>query len=120
MKNESEQIVFDSKTGWYLESLTFHSKHEAEILFHDNGSRRLYLELRGICTPQALLVVLDGFDDFHVIKRDTGTPFSEGARYLCRFYVDDDKHETIVDDYEAYESTEQGAAPYSRPGVAQG
>ena len=104
MKNESEQIVFDSKTGWSLESLTFHPKHEAQILFHNGGTKKLYLELRGIATPQALLVVLDGFDDFQIIKRDTGTPFAENSRYVCRFYVDDDRHETIIDEYEAYEA----------------
>lgn len=104
MKNESENIVFDSKTGWSLESLTFQPKHEAHILFHSGGSKKLYLELRGISNPQALLVVLDGFDDFQIIKRDTGTPFSESGRYMCRFYVDDDRHETIIDEYEAYEA----------------
>ena len=112
MMDQEERIVFDSKTGWYFETLTFRPTHatEAEILFHDRGSRKLYVELRGIRSPRMLIDVLYGFDDFHVIERDTGTPFSEIGRYLCRFWVDDDRYETIIDEYEAYESgTEQPA-----------
>lgn len=114
MTNTSEQIIFDSKAGWYFESLTFRPEHgtEAEILFHDSGTRKLYLELRGLRHPQVLLDVLHGFDGFHIIQGDTGTPFAESGRYLCRFYVDDERHETIIDEYEAYESeTDQNTSP---------
>ena len=112
MIDQENQIVFDSKTGWYFESLTYRPRHgtEAEVLFHDRGSRKLYLELRGIRSPQVLLDVLDGFDDFHVIELLTGTPFAEHGRFLCRFYIDDAKYETVIDEYEAYE-TGTGPSP---------
>lgn len=74
-----------------------------EILFHGQGNRKLYLELKGIYSPEIFFDVLLGFDDFHIIRRDTGTPFSEQKKFLCRFYIDDDTFETILDEYEIYE-----------------
>ncbi len=45
MTNENEEIEFDSKTGWYFESLTFRPGHglAADALFHDHNNRKLCL-----------------------------------------------------------------------------
>ena len=76
-----------------------------------------FLELRGIRSPERLLSLLKGFDDFLILTREIENPYPAGERFLLRYFIDDDIYETIIDEYEAYgtKSTESGSPGESNP-----
>ena len=104
MNTSVGHIVFDSKTGWGFGNLLFRPENgtTAELLLDGDEGIKLFVQLRGVRSPESLLAVLRGFDDFHILRRETGTPFSEFARFICRFFVDDDTYETVIDEWEAH------------------
>ncbi len=108
MDADIEKTEFSSGPGWQFESMTFRSDPEmtAEFRLICASGRRLYLDLRGLRSPEAMIKVLYGFDDFEIIKMQPSTPYAEFGRFLCRFYLDDEKYETIVDGFEVTENLE--------------
>jgi hypothetical protein len=115
MESTAKEIRFDSGTGWAVGQFTFRPQYgiSLEALFEGDRNETLYLELRGIRSPDQLLGMLNGFDDFQILARETGTRYPAAAQFLFRFFIDDDSYETVVDEYEAYTTTgtEQGAPP---------
>lgn len=112
MAKDGQIIKFDSGSGWAVEKLTFMPQYgiSVEALFTGKKGDSMYLELRGIQSPEELLNMLMGFDDFRVLTRETESPNPAGQRFLFRCFIDDDIFETIIDEYEAYKTTttEQG------------
>lgn len=104
MDPAAEEIKFDSGTGWAVVSFKFQPQYgiTLEALFEGGGDESMYLELRGIRSPDHLLAMLTGFDDFQILARETGTPYPAAARFLFRYFIDDDSYETIIDEYEYY------------------
>lgn len=115
METSAQDIKFDSGTGWAVVNLTFRPQYgvSLEAIFEGGSEESLYLELRGIRAPDQLLDMLNGFDDFQILARETGTPYPAAARFLFRYFIDDDSHETIIDEYEVYRTTgtEQDVTP---------
>ena len=104
MEPAAQEIKFDSGTGWAVVNLTFQPQYgiTVDALFQNGAEDSIYLELRGIRSPDQLLGMLNGFDDFQILTRETGTPYPTASRFLLRFFIDDDSYETIIDEYEAY------------------
>ena len=120
--NNKDDVVFDSKMGWIATTVTLRPKNgvEAEIVFHRESDSTLYLELRGIRTPSVILELLVGIDDFQVLQPAPEGQFKEHGCLVWRLWRDDDRYETVIDDYEAYESgTEPSAAGYRREAAPQ-
>jgi len=104
MEPAAQEIKFDSGTGWAVVNLTFQPQYgiTVDALFQNGAEDSIYLELRGIRSPDQLLGMLNGFDEFQILTRETGTPYPTASRFLLRFFIDGDSYETIIDEYEAY------------------
>jgi len=115
MGTDKEKIRFSSGPGWQFESMTFcrDPERSAEFRLVDRSGRRLYLDLRGLRSPETMIRVLYEFDDFEIVETPPSTPYVEFGRFLCRFHLDDDKYETVVDGFEAYEG---GTEPSPKDG----
>ena len=107
------QTKFASGMDWVLRSMTLRPQHGTvvEIQFTRSDGRSLQLTLRGVRTVGSLVEVLHGFDDFEILSREDITPYAEFERFLCRFYRDDDRYETVIDDFETQETEPEPPVP---------
>lgn len=113
MGADKEINRFSSGPGWQFESMTFRRDPEitADFRLINASGQRLYLDLRGLRSPETMIKVLYEFDDFEIIETPPSTPYAEFGRFLCRFYLDNEKYETVIDGFETYETgTEPSAA----------
>lgn len=117
MSQRQHTIKFDSGTGWTVKKLIFMPQYgiRAEVLFAGEDGCSIYLELRGIRSPEQLLSMLTGFDAFLVLTRQTESSYPAGERFLLRYFIDDDIYETFIDDYEAYRTTSTNRASHPSP-----
>jgi hypothetical protein len=104
MAGDDAHIEFSSGGGWLAETMSFRCEPQivAELLLSHKDGRKLHLELSGLKSPEAMIQILYGFDEFEIIEQRS-SPYAEFGRFLFRIYVDDEKSETIVDGYNEYE-----------------